>query len=67
MTWADQIDNSAPEKSEETIETMYYRAQALWHLGEKRTAKEIMTKLSDVQPDYRSASLILRDWEESES
>lgn len=40
----------------------YMRAQALWGLGQKSQAVELMQTLAAVRPTYRSATSLLKDW-----
>lgn len=45
--------------------TAYLRAQALWGLGQKHTAIEILEALLAARPHYRSAGSLLRTWSNS--
>ncbi|MFV8258084.1 hypothetical protein ACNQKP_09765 [Bdellovibrio bacteriovorus] len=42
--------------------TAYLRAQALWGLGQKHTAVEVMEGLLAARPHYRAASALLSIW-----
>ncbi len=42
--------------------TAYYRAQALWGLGQKHAAMEILEALLTARPNYRAASALLSIW-----
>lgn len=42
--------------------TAYLRAQALWGLGQKHTAIEVMEGLLAARPHYRAAAALLRIW-----
>lgn len=42
--------------------TAYLRAQALWGLGQKHTAVEVMEGLVAARPHYRAASALLSIW-----
>ena len=42
--------------------TAYYRAQALWGLGQKDTAKEVLEALINSRPHYRAATALLNIW-----
>ena len=41
---------------------VYYTAQCFWGLGERKKAIELMDNLSQLKPDYRLASSLLKDW-----
>lgn len=42
--------------------TAYYRAQALWGLGQKHSAIEVLEGLLASRPNYRAASTLLSIW-----
>lgn len=42
--------------------TAYLRAQALWGLGQKSAAREVMTGLLAARPHYRAAAAIMSIW-----
>jgi hypothetical protein len=41
---------------------VYYVAQCFWGLGDRKKAIELMENLSQIKPDYRLASSLLKDW-----
>lgn len=40
----------------------YSRAQALWNLGEKNSAIEVLQSLIDAYPNYRNAAVLMQEW-----
>ncbi len=47
-----------------TFAVIYARAQALWGLGQKDTAIDLMKSIVNLRPSYRSARAILSSWSE---
>ncbi|HRO68156.1 MAG TPA: hypothetical protein PL182_11375, partial [Pseudobdellovibrionaceae bacterium] len=52
------------EDSETFFATAYLRAQALWGLGQKHAAIEVMESLLASRPQYRSGLSLLSLWRE---
>jgi hypothetical protein len=59
-----QIESRYSSDPDTILAAIYYRAQALWGLGEKFQAIEILESLCASQSDYRSASAILAEMRE---
>jgi tetratricopeptide (TPR) repeat protein len=49
--------------TEHSFSLMYYQALALFGLGQKSEAKQIITNIVRIRPDYRSADSLLLEWE----
>lgn len=50
------------EEPETFFATAYLRAQALWGLGQKHTALQVIEGLTAARPHYRAASALLSIW-----
>lgn len=50
------------DDAELTFGVAYLRAQALWELGRKKEALEVMEGLTTARPNYRSAARLLSEW-----
>lgn len=62
MEYLDQIEKLNSLDPMTTWSAVYYRAQALWELGEHRGALESMESLVLNEPHFRSAHSILNRW-----
>jgi tetratricopeptide (TPR) repeat protein len=60
-----EIEKKYPERPETIISTLEYRAQALYGLGEKEKAIQILEKLLEVSPKNYTAKLLLHTWRSS--
>lgn len=49
--------------NEHSFSLLYYQALALFGLGQKSEAKQIIANIVKIRPDYRSADSLLLDWE----
>lgn len=47
-----------------TWAAIYFRAQAMWGLQQRREAIEMLESLCALQPDFRSAAILLEEWKE---
>ncbi|MFP5519030.1 MAG: hypothetical protein ACLGGX_03955 [Bdellovibrionia bacterium] len=56
------IENNFANNPETFFATAYLRAQALWGLGQKNTAIEVMEGLLAARPNYRSGNSLLEEW-----
>ncbi|MBL7545852.1 MAG: hypothetical protein JNL11_18690 [Bdellovibrionaceae bacterium] len=43
----------------------FMRSQALWNLGERNTAIEVLQAVVEVKPNYRSSDVLLAEWSRS--
>lgn len=43
----------------------FLRSLALWNLGERNTAIEVLQSVVDIKPNYRSSDLLLAEWSRS--
>ena len=43
----------------------FLRSLALWNLGEKNTAIEVLQALVEIKPNYRSSDILLAEWSRS--
>lgn len=43
----------------------FIRSQALWNLGEKHTAIEVLQSVVEIKPHYRSSDVLLAEWSRS--
>jgi hypothetical protein len=59
-----KLESTDPEIS---FACSYFRAQALWGLGRKVEALQMMEGLVQLRPQYRSASALLDEWKEQYS
>lgn len=57
-----QIENRYTDDPETTFGATYYRAQALYGLGQSTTAKDLLRSLVGIRPSYRSAHSLLLKW-----
>lgn len=57
-----RIELLMAEQPDTFFATAYYRAQALWGLGQKHLAIEVIEGLLLAQPHYRSAASLLSQW-----
>lgn len=60
-----EVEIRLAHEPETFFATAYLRAQALWGLGQKHTAIEILEALLAARPHYRSAGSLLRTWSNS--
>lgn len=60
-----KIEVHYAEKSDTFFATAYLRAQAMWGMGQKHTAIEIMESLLSARPHYRSGDSLLSLWRNS--
>lgn len=57
-----QVESRYANDPETFFATAYYRAQALWGLGQNHTAIEVLESLLDSRPSYRSGLSLLSQW-----
>lgn len=57
-----KIEVALSHEPETFFATAYLRAQALWGLGQKHTAMEVLEGLMASRPHYRAASALLSVW-----
>ncbi|MEN0060160.1 MAG: hypothetical protein AAGB31_15080, partial [Bdellovibrio sp.] len=57
-----QVEVLFAEEPETFFATAYLRAQALWGLGQKHTAMEVLEGLLAARPHYRAASTLMSLW-----
>ncbi|NUM59251.1 MAG: hypothetical protein HUU56_11495 [Bdellovibrionaceae bacterium] len=57
-----RVERLFSDFSETFFATTYYRAQCLWHLGERNSALEVLESLINSRPNYRSADVLLEEW-----
>ncbi|MDG0816090.1 hypothetical protein [Bdellovibrio svalbardensis] len=62
LTEVAQVEMLLSHEPETFFATAYLRAQALWGLGQKHTAIEVMEGLLASRPHYRAASALLNIW-----
>ncbi|QDK38327.1 hypothetical protein [Bdellovibrio sp. NC01] len=62
LTGIAHVELSLSHDPETFFATAYLRAQALWGLGQKHTAIEVMEGLLASRPHYRAASALLSIW-----
>lgn len=62
LEWLVQLEKKYIENPDTPFAITYWRAQALWGLGQSTAAIELMRSLVQVRPDYRSASSMLNEW-----
>ena len=67
LDYIDKILQSKQEDSEILFLMSYKKAQVLYYLGKKTEAKEYLTDILKIKPDYRSAQSLLQHWEENET
>jgi hypothetical protein len=60
-----EIESRDFNNPEAAFEATYLRSQAHWGLGDRVLALELMERLLEQRPDYRSASSLLAEWKES--
>jgi hypothetical protein len=58
------IEAQYPLDPDTTWAAIYYRAQALWGLQQKKQAVEMLESLCALQPDFRSAAILLEEWKD---
>lgn len=49
--------------TDHSFSLLYYQALALFGLGQKSEAKQIIANIVKIRPDFRSADSLLLDWE----
>lgn len=59
------LETHHPDDSDCFFATAYFRAQALYGLGNKNMAIEVLEALIDSNPEYRSATALLREWRQN--
>lgn len=57
-----QVELKLSSDPETFFGTAYYRAQALWGLGQKNLARDVLEALLTARPNYRSAPALLNLW-----
>jgi hypothetical protein len=57
-----QVEVMLAHQPETFFATAYLRAQALWGLGQKHTAIEVIEGVLAARPHYRAASALLNIW-----
>lgn len=62
LTEVAQVELLLSHEPETFFATAYLRAQALWGLGQKHTAVEVLEGLLASRPHYRAASALLSIW-----
>lgn len=62
LTSLNPIEKIYATESETFYATAYLRAQALWGLGQKQLAMEVMESLLNSSPHYRAGSILLTQW-----
>lgn len=60
-----EIEKKYPEKPETIFATLEFRAQALYGLGEKEKAIQILEKVLEVSPKNHTAKVLLHSWRNS--
>jgi len=60
-----EIENKYPEKPETIFATLEFRAQALYGLGEKEKAIQILEKVLEISPKNHTAKVLLHSWRNS--
>ena len=60
-----EIELCYAEDSETFFATAYYRAQAIWGLGQNHLAIEVLESLLESRPSYRSGLSLLSRWKTS--
>lgn len=64
LTLIDQTEKSPNLEPDDTFGLLYLKARALWGLGSRFSAIEILENLVNHRPHYRSAMTLLRLWKE---
>ena len=58
-----QLQQSVDSQPERKLSLMYFKARALYSLGQKHEAQDTLKQLLQVEPHYRSAERLLAIWE----
>lgn len=67
LTLINQTEQSPNLEPDDTFGLLYLKARALWGLGSRFSAIEILENLVNHRPSYRSALTLLRLWKEGGS
>lgn len=63
ITESFEIENKYPQNPNTIFSVLEYRAQALYGLGEKDKAIQILEKLLEISPKNQTARILLHSWE----
>ena len=66
LEFCNEIEKSFSDLPETAFSSCYLKAQALYGLGDRLNALELLEGLVSVRPDYRSAEIMLRRWKEGD-
>jgi hypothetical protein len=67
LTLINEIEKSPHLEPDDTFGLLYLKARALWGLGSRFSAIEILENLVNHRPSYRSAMTLLRLWKDGGS
>lgn len=59
------IEKAYAHQPDTFLACTFLRSQAMWNLGEKHSAIEVLQTIVEIKPQYRSSDVILAEWSRS--
>ena len=63
LEWLRKLELEYKEDHDIAFASSFLRAKALWELGQKSSATQLLTQILNVRPNYRYAHSLLQEWQ----